>query len=168
MLSLWLSWFPISALVYCWDIRHDIRNYTSHWLKPGAKWWHSCWVSSEQIETFWMALYFLRMWHIVFCSELRCPIAVLPLIASIHNMQAGLLIRLPCVSSPVDVSFCPLNIFLLSTCLHFIREGLGCTVCSDSCSNSHTRFQWADVFTGASHAYFPQREMLSAPGLSWS
>lgn len=29
-------------------------------------------------------------------------------------------------------------------------------MCSDSCSNSHTRFQWADVFTGASHAYFPE------------
>ncbi len=29
-------------------------------------------------------------------------------------------------------------------------------MCSDSCSNSHARFQRADVFTGASHAYFPQ------------
>lgn len=44
----------------------------------------------------------------------------------------------------------------LSTCLSFIREVLGCAVCSDSCSNSHTCFQWADVFTGASHAYFPE------------
>lgn len=29
-------------------------------------------------------------------------------------------------------------------------------VCTDSCSNSHARFQRADVFTGASRAYFPQ------------
>lgn len=67
--------------------------------------------------------------------------------------------HLPRVSLPVDVS-CPSCLssvdFPSHTCLCFIREGLRHTVCSDSCSNSHTCFQRADVFSGASHAYFPQ------------
>lgn len=67
--------------------------------------------------------------------------------------------HLPWVSLPADVS-CPSCLssvdFRSHTCLCFIREGLRCTVCSDSCSNSHTCFQRADVFSGASHAYFPQ------------
>lgn len=61
----------------------------------------------------------------------------------------------------VDITFCPFSVFLLSIfpprlCFCFIREGLRRTVCSDSCSNSYTRFQRADVFTEASHAYFPR------------
>lgn len=42
------------------------------------------------------------------------------------------------------------------TLLCFISGGLKCSARSDSCSNSYAHFQRADVFTGASHAFFPQ------------
>lgn len=81
--------------------------------------------------------------------------------ASCQSLQRAARIPLPSrlawTSPSVHLaSFFVCLIFPPRLCFCFIREGLRRTVCSDSCSNSYTRFQRADVFTGASHAYFPR------------